>query len=257
MRRALSALALFAPLRALLGALLGAPVRATLLASSVLTAALSLPVPAAAQTPPVEMNTDRASFMVVLRESPGQNRPDDRFTPTGPTKLKLPDGKEIELNHAWWEYIGDLHVRFVFDSPAIMRNAMPDELEKIGIKTVDDALSLAVANIRRTYGAPRSQPLAGGVMSVLGRSEDLNSSYFLDRPFWQDLLKQHPEGLVAAVPARGMLLYAPLTDTRAVGALRNVIGGIYQDAARLRVSSALYLFKDGGWTVFQAPVAKN
>ncbi len=237
MRRALSALALFAPLRVLLGALLGAPLRATLLAASVLTAALSLPVPVAAQTPPVEMNTDRASFMVVLRESPGQNRPDDRFTPTG--------------------YIGDLHVRFVFDSPAIMRNAMPDELEKIGIKTVDDALTLAVANIRRTYGAPRTQPLAGGVMSVLGRSEDLNSSYFLDRPFWQDLLKQHPEGLVAAVPARGMLLYAPLTDTRAVGALRNVIGGIYQDAARLRVSSALYLFKDGGWTVFQAPAAKN
>jgi hypothetical protein len=241
MRHALAALALLAPV----------------LAAPVLMAALIVPVPAAAQTPPVEMNTDRASFMVVLRESPGQNRPDDRFTPTGPTKLKLADGKEVELNHAWWEYIGDLHVRFVFDSPATMRNATPTELEQIGIKTVDEALALAVANIRRTYGAPRTQPLAGGIISVLGRSEDVNSSYFLDRAFWQDLLKQHPEGLVAAVPARGMLIYTPLSDTRTVGVLRNVIGGIYQDAARLRVSSALYLFKDGVWTVFQAPAARN
>ena len=59
-------------------------------------------------------------------------------------------------------------------------------------------------------------------MQVKGSSPDLDSSYFLDKEFWNELLKQHPER-----------------------------------SRRLRISSALYLYKDGKWSVFQAPATQR
>ncbi|HIV69745.1 MAG TPA: hypothetical protein H9903_02310, partial [Candidatus Aquabacterium excrementipullorum] len=140
-----------------------------------------------------------------------------------------------------------------FDGPTTMANAAPQDLEKLGIKGVEQALALALANIKRVYGAPAATPWSGGVMSVECKSPDLNSSYFLDKGFWQGLLKTHPEGIVAAVPARGGLLYTPLSNQQAVDALKRSIAALHASSERQRVSSALFLFKDGEWSVFQAP----
>jgi len=195
--------------------------------------------------------------MVVVRESMGANRQEDRLSPTGKAKAKLPDGREIEFEMASWEFIGDTHIRFVFDGPQSMINATPQDLERLGIKNVDEALDLAIANIRKTYGAPMTKPFEGGVMQVQGKSPDLDSSYFLDRSFWNELLKKHPEGLVVSVAKRGGLLYAPATDTKSVDGLKRGVAYLHSSSQRQRVSSALFLFKDGKWAVFQAPVSSK
>ena len=52
-------------------------------------------------------------------------------------------------------------------------------------------------------------------MQVEGRSADLASSYFLDREFWIGVQRYYPEGVVAAVPQRGGLVYAPVSDDAA------------------------------------------
>ena len=199
-----------------------------------------------------EMSRD--NFMVVVRESIGANRPDDTFIPTGKVRAKLSDGREIEMEMAHWEYIGDLHIRFVFDGRSLMQHATPQDLAKLGINNVDEALALALANIKRVYGEPSAKPWEGGLFQVQGKSPDLDSSYFLDRAYWQQLLKAHPEGLVVAVPNRGGLLYTPLSDTKAVERLKRGIEYLHSSSDRLRVSSGLFLFRDGKWSVFQAPV---
>ena len=205
---------------------------------------------------PAASDITRENFMVVVRESIGANRPDDSFAPTGKLKAKLPDGREIEMEMASWEYIGDIHIRFVFDSPHSMRNATPQDLARLGVNGVDDALALALANIKRVYGEPSAKAWEGGLMQVQGKSPDLDSSYFLDRSYWQKLLKAHPDGLVVAVPKRGGLLYTPLSDAKAVERLKRGVGHLHSSSERLRVSSALFLFKDGKWSVFQAPVRR-
>jgi hypothetical protein len=48
--------------------------------------------------------------------------------------------------------------------------------------------------------------------------------------------------------------FAPPSDHRAVGLLREYIFDLSRSSESLRISSALYLFKDDRWTVFQAPV---
>ena len=220
---------------------------AVLLGANLLGASL----PAAAQTKS-DWNDSADNLMVVLRESAGANKQDEALKPTGKGKVKLPDGKEVEVEFSWFDYIGDMHIRFVFDGPQSMINAKPQDLERLKL-TPEEALRLAVANVKRVYGKPGSVPWSD-LMQVKGKSPDLDSSYFLDREFWQSLLKQHPEGIVVAVPKRGGLLYTPLSNTTAVDRLRRGVFKLYESSERLRVSSALYLFKDDKWTVFQAAV---
>jgi len=200
-------------------------------------------------------DTSANNLLVVLRESEGANKQDEVLRPMGKAKAKLADGKEIEIETGWFEYLGDMHIRFVFDGPQSMRNATPQDLARLKL-TPEEALRLAVVNIKRAYGRPTVVPWSSGVMQVKGKSPDLDSSYFLDREFWKGLLKQHPDGLVVSVAKRGGLIFTPLSDTKAVESLRKGVASLHSSSEQWRISSALYLFKDDRWTVFQPAVQK-
>jgi hypothetical protein len=216
-----------------------------------LLVSVATPLTAAAQSSR-GFDDSAANLMVVLRESVGVNKQDETLVPMGKFRGRTADGKEIEVDTGWFSYLGDMHIRFVFDTPTMMPNATPQDLERLKL-TPEGAVELAVKNIKRVYGEPRATPW-NDLMQVQGKSPDLNSSYFLDREFWSGLLKQHPEGIVAIVAKRGGLLYAPLSNQSAVDGMRKSVAYLHASSDRMRVSSALYLFKDGKWSVFQAPV---
>jgi hypothetical protein len=188
-------------------------------------------------------------LIVVLRESPGANKQDETLRPMGKVKTLSADGKEIALEASWFQFIGDIHVRLVYDSPGVLVSATPQDLTRFGLSP-EEAVQVAVANISRLYGPPRTTGWAEGPTRLHAGQSDFDSSYLLDRRFWRSLLKQHPEGVVVAVPKRHGLLFAPLTNARAVEYLRKHIPE-WHKGDQLRVSSALYLFKDDRWTVFQ------
>ena len=215
-----------------------------------LVAALAC-LPAAGETRD-DFDIGSSNLMAVLRESAGANKQDESLQPYGAVRALLVDGREIELEPSWYEYLGDMHIRLVFDGPQTMQSASPEDLTRLRLAP-DEALQLAVENLRRVYGEPIAQPWAGGLMQVQGNAPHLNSSYFLDREFWGRLQHAHPQGLVAAVPRRGGLVFAPVDDEEAVAHLRFSAAALYAGGERSRVSSALYLFKDGHWSVFQSP----
>lgn len=204
---------------------------------------------------PQAADTSAENLMVVLRELVGANTQEETLKPTGKIRSNLADGSDLELDPAWFAYLGDMQVRFVFDGQQYMIGATSQDLARLQLSPIQ-ALQLAVGNIKRVYGAPTAEPWTGGLMQVQGKSPDLDSSYFLDRAFWQNLLAKHREGIVVAVPKRGGLLFTPLTDGAAVDSLRKGIADLYSSSEELRVSSALYLFKDDRWTVFQPPHAQ-
>ncbi|HSW17144.1 MAG TPA: hypothetical protein VLJ86_07955 [Ramlibacter sp.] len=195
-----------------------------------------------------------ANLVAVLRESKGENKQDETLKPYGSVVMQLADGREMTLETGWYHYLGDMHIRLVFDGPQTLQSATPQDLQRLRLTTTQ-ALTLASRNLRRLYGEPQVDPWDGGVMQVSGRATDLASSYFLDREFWSALAREHPQGLVAAVPQRGGLVYAPLDDEAAVDRLRFSAVALYAGAKGRRVSSALYLFKDGAWSVYQPPLA--
>jgi hypothetical protein len=216
-------------------------------------ACAALAVPSAAQQER-SLDTSAANLLAVLRESRGENKQDESLKPFGKLRAVLGDGREIELETSWYQYLGDMHIRLVFDGGQTMQSASPEDLARLHLSP-EDALKLAVANLRRVYGAPAAQAWGGALMQVQGSAPDLNSSYFLDREFWHELQSAHPEGLVVAVPRRGGLVYAPVSDDEAVSSLRFSAAALYAGGPGARLSSALYLFKDGRWSVFQPPQA--
>lgn len=195
--------------------------------------------------------------MVVLRETlSAAPRKAEALEYMGKGKAKFPDGHEVEVDLAHYAYLGDMHIRFVFDGPTSMVNASLQDLIRLKLEP-NGALELAVANLRRVYGPPMVIPWTAGLMQLESKSPDLNTSFFLDKKFWSELAKSHPEGIVAAVPKRGALLFAPLSDTEAVGGLRKGIAFLHTSSESLGLSSALYLFKDGNWTLFQEPATRQ
>jgi len=192
-------------------------------------------------------------LMVVLREVEGANKQDGTLKAAGPTKATLPSGEEVEMTPAWFDFIGDMQIRFVYDSPTSMRGLTAQEFAALKMSP-EEALTVAIRNIKRVYGSPVVSPWLRGVMLVSGESPDLDSSYFLDADFWQQQLKLHPDGLVVGVPKRGGLVFVPLADEKEVSGLRKSIGPLYASSEHMRVSSALYLFKGGHWSVFQDPI---
>jgi hypothetical protein len=209
---------------------------------------------AAAQQSEQHFDTSAPNLLAVLRESRGENKQDETLRPFGRLTARMPDGQRVEFDTSWYKYLGDMHIRLVFDGGQSMQSASPDDLRRLQL-TPDQALQLAVSNLRRVYGPPAVQPWSGGLMQVQGASSDLTSSYFLDRDFWQTLQAGHPDGLVVAVPRRGGLLYAQASDEAAVASLRFGAAALYAGGPGARLSSALYLFKNGHWSVFQPPQA--
>jgi hypothetical protein len=205
-----------------------------------------------AAQPAEDVPTGASNLLVVLRESLGENKQDESLQPFGKLYGTTPDGKQVEFETSWYQYLGDMHIRLVFDGHQTLQSASPDDLSRLKLSPAQ-ALQLAVANLRRVYGEPMVHPWSGGLMQVEARSADLTSSYFLDREFWEALQSRYPDGLVVAVPRRGGLVYAPAGDGDAVDNLRFGVAALYAGGPGARLSSALYLFKDNRWSVFQAP----
>jgi hypothetical protein len=202
-----------------------------------------------------EASNDFQNLMVVLRPGNWSSGKDIALVPMEIAKTTTNVGKEVGLEVAWFSFIGDMHVRFVYDSPTFMKNLSVKEFNAL-LLTPEEALSVAISNIKRVYGLPKASPLEGSLMLVKSKSADLDSSYFLDSAFWQIQLKKHPEGLVVGVPERGGLLFVPISNSKEVEGFSQSIGAIFTSSEeKLRISSALYLFKDNRWSVFQEPMA--
>lgn len=193
-----------------------------------------------------------ANLLVVLRESPGANKQDETLKPFGKIAATLPDGRDVEFEASWFQYLGDMHLRLVFDGSRRVQSALPHDLQRLQLSP-EEALRQAVDNLRRRYGEPVAEPWSGGLMQVHGNAPELDSSYFLDRGFWLEQLRHSPAGVVAAVPRRGGLVFARADDDSAVATLRFSAAALFAGSESTRISSGLYLFKDGRWSVFQPP----
>lgn len=192
------------------------------------------------------------NLLVVLRETPGVNKIDEGLAPFGMITARAADGREYQFEASWFQYIGDMHLRLVFDGDRRVQSALPEDLQRLHL-TPEQALAQAVANLRKRYGAPVAEPWEGGLMQVHGNAPELDSSYFLDHAFWLEQLRASPAGIIAAVPDRGGLVFARADDEAAIATLRFSAAALYAGNDDTRISSGLYLFRDGHWSVFQPP----
>ena len=188
------------------------------------------------------------SLLFVLRERVGANKADESPALVEPFDVPIPGGVAT-MAPAWFDLVGDLQLRLVRHTADHVMALHASELDELQLD-VDAALALALANLHRLHGAPEACAWHD-LQRVRGRDEDMDSAYFLDRAFWRQRLAQHPDGLVAAVPRTDLLLFAPLADAAAVDSMRRGIPGLHAGGGGYRLSSALFLFKEDRWRVFQ------
>jgi hypothetical protein len=224
----------------------------TFCGAGILLAALATGASAAPPKAPESFEVSESNLLAVLRESPGANKQDESLAPFGKISARSADGREYEFEASWFQYLGDMHLRLVFDGERRVQSALPEDLSRLQLSP-QEALDHAVDNLRRRYGTPVAEPWSGGLMQVHGNAPELDSSYFLDRGFWLEQLRESPAGLVAAVPDRGGLVFARADDDTAVATLRFSAAALFAGNDTTRISSGLYLFKDGRWSVFQPP----
>jgi uncharacterized protein YtpQ (UPF0354 family) len=147
-------------------------------------------------------------------------------------------------------FVGQLQFEFVFDHDGKASPASRQDLDALKLP-IAQAQSLALQNIKRSYGEAKIERANGDILMLRSRSTDYASSFMLDRALWLELLKQAPQGFVAAVPRRGALLFAPADEYKAVEHLRKAVQDMYETGDGKQISTALYVFKGERWTVFQ------
>ena len=75
--------------------------------------------------------TSARNLLVVLRESHGENKQDESLQPFGKLRATLADGREIQLETSWYQYLGDMHIRLVFDGAQSLQSASPADLSRL------------------------------------------------------------------------------------------------------------------------------
>lgn len=186
-----------------------------------------------------EPTRDRANLLVQLQPWPGPRVPTERLVPppAGAKSTGLAFG-----------YLGDIQLRFVFDQPGTGQPAAvrPEDLTRLDL-TPGRAVAVAAANVKRDGGAPQIASLGGGVYSLRGAHHDYSPAYMLDREFWRGQLQKFPQGLLAALPRRGVLMFAPAGDPAVEAELVRQAGRMLAAADSGRISACLYHFDAGGW----------
>ena len=213
-----------------------------------------------AEIAPPTPRVTRERLLVFVHASIGANDPNDSLKPS-PIKLSLPlpDGTTQKLEVSCWDFIGDTNIQFGFYGPDISPSASPQDLKRLKLANVNDTLSLALTNIKRLFGEPSSRAFDDGVTQLHCRGL-LVTSYFLDREFWSRMLKTNPDGIIVGVPRKSGLYWASASDTKAVDSLKRRVAYLHASdewGPTPPISSALFLFKNDKWSVFQAPLKAN
>lgn len=189
---------------------------------------------------PHQTTRDRENLLVQLRHWPGPRVPKESLVP--------PRGEPAP--GMAFGYLGDIQLRFVFDVPALDQPiaVRPEDIERLDL-TPGRAVAIAAANVKRQGGVPHVAPLNGGIYALKGAHEDYSQGYMLDRAFWRGQLEKFPKGLLAALPRRGMLIFAPAGDTAVEAELARQAGRIAAAAGTAVVSNCLFRFDATGWNV--------
>ncbi|MEJ5989385.1 hypothetical protein WG902_05260 [Ramlibacter sp. PS3R-8] len=145
-------------------------------------------------------------------------------------------------------YLGDLQLRLVFDEPGVSRTSAvrPDDLARLEL-TPQKAVAYASSNSKRASGAPQVTPLDGGIHTLRGQHADYNATFMLDRTFWRQQLEKFPQGLLAAVPRKGVLMFAPAGDAAVEAQLQKIATRTLASAGAATLSACIYRFDATGW----------
>ncbi|RFU36844.1 hypothetical protein DZF91_35980 [Actinomadura logoneensis] len=169
-------------------------------------------------------------------------------SPGGKTESPANLGKLI--TEPW---LGELHIAHVFDLEDRFQYVTTDDCARLGIKP-DELPHLRVHNLMHRRGKPRIVQGTHRIGFLLGG--DLEASLLLVDALWDQIEPQIPGELIAAVPARDMLMVTGSQVEGGVEALVQNADQVWEDMKqrqdeRLKLTRSLLVRRDGKWRLKQ------
>jgi len=145
-------------------------------------------------------------------------------------------------------FVGDLHLRYSFDDPKFVSSVSAGDLKRLGLKR-DQLLALAVENFRRLYpGMKIEYPVPQ--IALVTEAGNLEPCLMLDAAFWEKEGKRRGSGIVAAAPARDVLMFADRSVRGNVDMLKKLAVDVHAAAEKEALSKTVFLWNYGRWEAF-------
>jgi uncharacterized protein YtpQ (UPF0354 family) len=145
-------------------------------------------------------------------------------------------------------FVGDLHLRYSFDDPKFVSSVSAGDLKRLGLKR-EQLLALAVENFRRLYpGRKIEYPLPQ--IALVTDAGDLEPCLMLDAAFWEKESQRRGSAIVAAAPARDVLMFSDRSARGNVDLLKKLAVDVYASVGKEALSKTVFLWNYGRWEAF-------
>lgn len=156
---------------------------------------------------------------------------------------KSAPGNELVFDH----FVGDLHLRYVFDDPQFMLAMRARDLKRLDIRR-EDLPAIVVENYRRLYPkvtVMRPEPSLG----VVTNGGLLEPCTMLDGLFWEQQRRAFGGELIATVPARDAVFFTTREPRQNVELLKHLAVQAYEKAGKGAVSRTVFVWRNYRWQV--------
>ena len=144
-------------------------------------------------------------------------------------------------------FVGELHLRYVFDDPRFVQAVRVRDLKRLGINR-SELPKLVVENYRKLYpNLAAIQPEPG--LGVLINGGQLEPTMLLDAAFWDAQSKRIEGPLIAAVPERDQVLFTKAEPRQNIELLKHRVVGAYEKAGKQALSRTVLAWRKSRWEV--------
>lgn len=145
-------------------------------------------------------------------------------------------------------FVGDLHLRYSFDDPKFVSSVSARDLKRLGVKRVE-LLPLSVENFRRLYpGRKIEYPVPQ--IALVTEAGNLEPCLMLDAAFWEKERQRRGGAIVAAAPARDVLMFSDRSVRGNIDLLKKLALDVHSGAGKEALSKTVFLWNHGRWEAF-------
>jgi hypothetical protein len=159
-----------------------------------------------------------------------------------------PDPKSAPENALVFDhFVGDLHLRYVFDDPQFMLALRVRDLKRLGVPR-EDLPKLVVTNHRRLY--PKLTVVwPDRWLGLVTNGGELEPCTMLDGGFWDRQQKEFGGDLIAAVPSASEVFFTPREPKQNIELLKHLAVLHYEKAGKRAVSRSVFAWRFYKWEV--------
>ena len=162
-------------------------------------------------------------------------------------ELKPEPGNSVDNLPVFDHFVGDLHLRYVFDDERFVQAVRGRDLQRLKLDR-KDLPALVVANYRRLYpdlSVIQPEPGVGAVI----KGGQLEPTILLDADFWGEQEKRIGGPLIAAVPERDTVIFVRSEPRQNIELLKHRVVLAFDRAGDRAVSRTILAWREKRWEV--------